>query len=237
MLDIEVPRISAINGPTLRHSEIPRLCDIVLAAEETTCQDSAHVANGLVPGDGRPIVYPRLRGLNRGRYGRLTGQTLTARPAQEMGLVHAVLPRAWALAEPLAQRPRLIRRDRRVLLPPPLTRQRPDLWGDGWALAGLGVAADASGTAGEAHGRDSARRTHRRRALGAYHRPGGRHMDTVGCIGLGHRGAGMAGTIQQAGDPLVVDDTRPAAMRAFLDRDARPARSPASACVGARWAA
>ncbi|MGH8065715.1 MAG: hypothetical protein ACRERE_10890, partial [Candidatus Entotheonellia bacterium] len=44
LLDIEVPRISAINGPTLRHSEIPRLCDIVLAAEETTCQDSAHVA-------------------------------------------------------------------------------------------------------------------------------------------------------------------------------------------------
>jgi enoyl-CoA hydratase/carnithine racemase len=28
--------ISAINGPALRHSELPLLCDIVLAAEETT---------------------------------------------------------------------------------------------------------------------------------------------------------------------------------------------------------
>src|SRR5256886_10143988 len=52
LLDIEVPMISAINGPALRHSEIPLLCDIVLAAEDTTFQDSAHFPNGLVPGDG-----------------------------------------------------------------------------------------------------------------------------------------------------------------------------------------
>ena len=40
LLDIEVPMISAINGPALRHSELPLLCDIVLAAEETVFQDS-----------------------------------------------------------------------------------------------------------------------------------------------------------------------------------------------------
>ena len=79
LLDIEVPMISAINGPALRHSELPLLCDIVLAAEETTFQDSAHVANGLVPGDGMHIVYCLLMGLNRGRYLLPTGQTLTAR--------------------------------------------------------------------------------------------------------------------------------------------------------------
>lgn len=28
--------ISTINGPALRHSEVPLLCDIVLAAEDTT---------------------------------------------------------------------------------------------------------------------------------------------------------------------------------------------------------
>src|SRR5437763_3146396 len=79
LLDIEVPMISAINGPALRHSEIPLLCDIVLAAEDTTFQDSAHFPNGLVPGDGMHIVYPLLLGLNRGRYFLLTGQTLLAR--------------------------------------------------------------------------------------------------------------------------------------------------------------
>jgi len=33
LLEIEVPVISAINGPAWRHSEIPLLCDIVLAAD------------------------------------------------------------------------------------------------------------------------------------------------------------------------------------------------------------
>jgi enoyl-CoA hydratase/carnithine racemase len=39
------------------------------------------------------ILYPLLMGLNRGRYFLLTGQTLTARQAQEVGLVNEVLPR------------------------------------------------------------------------------------------------------------------------------------------------
>jgi enoyl-CoA hydratase/carnithine racemase len=125
--------ISAINGPALRHAEVPLFCDIVLAAEEATFQDSAHVTNGLVPGDGMHIVSPLLMGLNRGRYFLLTGQRLAARQAQEMGVVHEVLPRAegwpraWALAEQLTQQPRLVLRYSRVLLTQPLKRQMHDL--------------------------------------------------------------------------------------------------------------
>ena len=78
LLDIEVPMISAINGPAWRHSEIPLLCDIVLAADDVQFQDSAHFPNGMVPGDGMHIVYPLLLGWNRGRYFLLTGQTLDA---------------------------------------------------------------------------------------------------------------------------------------------------------------
>jgi 3-hydroxyisobutyrate dehydrogenase len=37
----------------------------------------------------------------------------------------------------------------------------------------------------------------------------------------------MAGHLHKAGYPLVVYDTRPEAMRPFLEREARPARSPA----------
>jgi enoyl-CoA hydratase/carnithine racemase len=146
LLNIEVPMISAINGPALRHSEIPLLCDIVLAAEDTTFQDSAHFPNGMIPGDGMHIIYPLLLGMNRGRYFLLTGQTLTARQAQEMGLVNEVLPRqellprAWALAEQLAQRPPLVLRYSRVLLTQHLKRQMHDLLGYGLALEGLGVA-------------------------------------------------------------------------------------------------
>ncbi|MFH1605428.1 MAG: enoyl-CoA hydratase/isomerase family protein, partial [Pseudomonadota bacterium] len=35
LLNLEVPVIGAINGPALRHAEIPLLSDIVLAAERT----------------------------------------------------------------------------------------------------------------------------------------------------------------------------------------------------------
>jgi enoyl-CoA hydratase/carnithine racemase len=95
------------------------------------------------------IIYPLLLGLNRGRYFLLTGQTLTARQAQELGLVSEVLPRqellprAWALAEQLAQRPALTLRYSRVLLTQHLKRLMHDLLGYGLALEGLGVAAES----------------------------------------------------------------------------------------------
>ena len=145
LLDIEVPMISAINGPALRHSEIPLLSDIVLAAEDATFQDSAHFANGSIPGDGMHIVYPLLLGWNRGRYFLLTGQTLSARQALELGLVSEVLPReellprAWELAEQLAQRPPLVLRYSRVALTHHLKQLMHDLLGYGLALEGLGA--------------------------------------------------------------------------------------------------
>ena len=146
LLDIEVPMISAINGPALRHSELPLLCDIVLAAEEASFQDSGHFISGLIPGDGMHIIYPLLLGLNRGRYFLLTGQTIEARQALELGLVSEVLPRqellprAWELAEQLTKQSPLVLRYSRVLLTQFVKRQMHDLLGYGLALEGLGSA-------------------------------------------------------------------------------------------------
>jgi enoyl-CoA hydratase/carnithine racemase len=145
LLEIEVPVISAINGPAWRHSEIPLLCDIVLAADTAQFQDSAHFPSDVVPGDGMHIVMPLLLGLNRGRYYLLTGQTLDARKAHEFGLVAEVLPpdrlmaRAWELAEELTKKPTLALRYTRLLLTEYLRRQMHDLLGYGLGMEMLAL--------------------------------------------------------------------------------------------------
>jgi 3-hydroxyisobutyrate dehydrogenase len=52
-------------------------------------------------------------------------------------------------------------------------------------------------------------------------------METVGFIGLGNMGAGMAGNLQKADYPMVVYDIRREATQAFVDHGARRATSAA----------
>ena len=52
-------------------------------------------------------------------------------------------------------------------------------------------------------------------------------METVGFIGLGNMGGGMAGNIQKAGYPMVVHDLNEGATRPFLEMGAHLASSPA----------
>src|SRR5579862_9691748 len=145
LLNIEVPVISAVNGPAWRHSEIPLLGDIVLAAEHAAFQDSAHFMSGLVPGDGMHVVYPMLLGINRARYFLLTGQVLTAQEAHSFGLVAEVLPadkllpRAWALAEELAKKPRLVLRYTRLLFTEHIRKRMNELLGYGLAMESLAL--------------------------------------------------------------------------------------------------
>ncbi|SPF78168.1 enoyl-CoA hydratase/isomerase family protein [Pseudoprimorskyibacter insulae] len=109
LLEIQAPIISAINGPCIRHSEIPLLSDIVLASDTTVIEDAGHFESGLVPGDGVNLIYPMLMGHNRARYFLMTSQKLSAQQAQDWGLVNEVLPkdqlmdRAWEWARELAR--------------------------------------------------------------------------------------------------------------------------------------
>ena len=150
LLNIEVPVIAAINGPAWRHGEIPLLSDIVLASETAAFQDSAHFMSGLVPGDGMHIVMPLLMGVNCGRYFLLTGQTLSAQEAKEIGLVaevlpkEQVLPRAWQLAEELTQRPTLLLRYTRLMFTEYLRKRMQDLLGYGLAMEGLALMENAA---------------------------------------------------------------------------------------------
>lgn len=144
LLDIQVPVISAINGPAVRHVEIPLLADIVLAAETATIQDSAHFPNRLTPGDGINLVTPLLMGLNRSRYFHLTGQIIDAASALQMGLVNEVLarddllPRAWELARTLSNQNDLVLRYTRMIMTQQLRLLVETSLGYGLALEGLG---------------------------------------------------------------------------------------------------
>jgi enoyl-CoA hydratase/carnithine racemase len=109
LLEIQAPMISAINGPCIRHSEIPLLSDIVLASDNVMIEDAGHFSSGLVPGDGVNLFFPMLMGFNRGRYFLMTSQQLDAQQALDVGLVNEVLPRdqlmdrAWYWARELAK--------------------------------------------------------------------------------------------------------------------------------------
>src|SRR5262249_11863999 len=100
-------------------------------------QDSAHFTGGLVPGDGMHVVYPLLLGVNRARYFLLTGETLDAKAAKELGLVAEVLPkerlmaRAWELAETMAKRPKSLLRLWRAVLTEHIKRNMQDYLGFG----------------------------------------------------------------------------------------------------------
>ena len=63
------------------------LCDVVFAAESAKIGDP-HVALGLVAGDGGVAIWPQLIGLGRAKEYLLTGELLTAKKAEEIGLIN-----------------------------------------------------------------------------------------------------------------------------------------------------
>ncbi|MET0547630.1 MAG: enoyl-CoA hydratase/isomerase family protein [Caulobacterales bacterium] len=145
LLDIEVPVISAINGPARIHPEIPVMSDIVLASSTTVFQDAPHFMSGIVPGDGAHVVWPHILGPNRGRYFLLMGQEIGAQEALSLGVVSEVLPpdqlikRALEVGRMIASKPMLARRYTRIAL----TQRYKRLMQEGLAL-GLAVEALAA---------------------------------------------------------------------------------------------
>jgi enoyl-CoA hydratase/carnithine racemase len=145
ILAVEVPMISAVNGPCNIHSEVPLLGDIVLASEDAYFQDLAHFPRGMVPGDGQHVIWPAIVGCNRARYMLLTGKPISAQDALEWGAVAEVLPkdrlldRAWELARELAKRPPLTLRYTRMLFTQRLKRLFLDELAHGFAREAYAV--------------------------------------------------------------------------------------------------
>ncbi len=122
LLAIPVPVICAVNGPAIIHSELPVMCDVVLAAEHAEFADTTHMPTGMPPGDGTQIIWPIVLGPNRGRYFLLSGEHLSAQEAHRLGVVAEVLPadelmpRAREFAGRLAQFPRRSLRHSKTLM-------------------------------------------------------------------------------------------------------------------------
>ena len=144
-LDIQVPCIAAINGPTELHSELALLCDVVIASEDATIMDRAHFAQGVVPGDGTHVVWPLVVGQNRARYFLSTDLKLTAREALEWGAVNEVVPksdvltRAHEIADKLLVKPLTTRRFTRHLLTQPFRKAAVAELNHGLLLEGYGM--------------------------------------------------------------------------------------------------
>jgi enoyl-CoA hydratase/carnithine racemase len=154
ILDIEVPMISALNGPVLLHSEYALLTDIILATPQTVFQDKPHFEFGIVPGDGVNLLWPEVIVSIRGRYFILTRQLLDAPTAKDWGVVNEIVPadrllaRAHEIADEIAAPPPLTSRYTRIALTQRLRRIIDEGLGYSLALEGIS-AADVSRAAAQ----------------------------------------------------------------------------------------
>ncbi|MBN8905958.1 MAG: enoyl-CoA hydratase/isomerase family protein [Rhodospirillales bacterium] len=146
ILDVEVPMITALNGPVLLHSEYALLTDVILATPETVFQDKPHFEFGIVPGDGMHLIWPHVIGSVRGRYFLLTRQVLDAETAKAYGAVNEIVPadrllaRAHEIADGIAALPPLTSRYTRIALTQQLRRLIDECTAYGLALEGISAA-------------------------------------------------------------------------------------------------
>jgi enoyl-CoA hydratase len=88
MLDLDKPLVCRLNGHAVGlGASLALLCDVIFAADTAKIGDP-HVALGLVAGDGGAVIWPARIGLGRAKEYLLTGELLTARKAEEVGLIN-----------------------------------------------------------------------------------------------------------------------------------------------------
>ena len=100
---LEVPVIAAINGPAIGAGlDLACMCDIRVASDRAVFAES-FVKLGIVPGDGGAWLLPRVIGFSKATELTLTGETIDAATALEIGLVSRVVPGDQLLASAQAK--------------------------------------------------------------------------------------------------------------------------------------
>ena len=150
LMSIDIPIVSAVNGPAHVHSELLLCGDLVVASERASFQDQGHFPVGVSPGDGIQALWMALVGPVRAKHFLLTGQVINAEEALRLGVVGEVLPgdqlmsRARQLARQLATRPMHVLRYTKLALNQMLKRSLATQTEWGLALEGYGLIAGAS---------------------------------------------------------------------------------------------
>ena len=92
ILAVRQPMIAAVNGDAIGlGATLALFCDITYMAEGARIGDP-HVRAGIVAGDGGPVLWPLLIGVNRAKEYLMTGDLLTAADAGQLGLINHVVP-------------------------------------------------------------------------------------------------------------------------------------------------
>lgn len=113
VFNIDVPIISAINGPG-GHFEYALACDLKICADDMYFND-LHFLGGSSPGDGLGLVFQHIMGTSKASYYLYTGKDIDAKTALELGLVNEIMPReklldrAWEIARYIMDHPRYMR--------------------------------------------------------------------------------------------------------------------------------
>jgi len=94
LLDLEKPVIARINGDCIGlGATLALMCDITIATDDARFGDP-HVKMGYVAGDGGAVIWPQLIGYAKAKEYLLTGDMLTAKEAERLGLINYAVPRA-----------------------------------------------------------------------------------------------------------------------------------------------
>ena len=111
LYNLEVPLISAVNGPAIGLGcDVACMADVRLASEKAKF-GVTFLKLGLIPGDGGAWLLPRIIGNSRAAQLLFTGDVIDAETAKEWGLVSDVVPgeqlmdETMKLAERMAVQP------------------------------------------------------------------------------------------------------------------------------------
>jgi enoyl-CoA hydratase len=92
LLDLDKPVVCRMNGHAIGlGATLALLTDVIFAADGAKIGDP-HVALGLVAGDGGAAIWPQRIGFGRAKEYLLTGELLTAKKAEEIGLINHCVP-------------------------------------------------------------------------------------------------------------------------------------------------